>query len=109
MEEDKLRAFMDPWQRDISIYWRRGKRLVGDDLLEVEVTPGDHHRPTLYLSGRDAQQLMDDLWACGLRPTEGSGSAGAMSAVQEHLKDLRRLLFDDPRTKPPGEPLVAMT
>lgn len=40
-----------------------------------------------------AQVLMDDLWNCGIRPTEGAGTAGAMAATQEHLKDLRKLLF----------------
>lgn len=38
----------------------------------------------------NAQELMDALWSCGLRPSQGRGSAGAMDAVQEHLKDLRQ-------------------
>ena len=50
--------------------------------------------PTFILDNKAAQELMDDLWSCGLRPTEGTGSAGAMAAVQEHLADLRRLVFD---------------
>ena len=41
------------------------------------------------LSKTAAQQLMDDLWACGVRPTEGRGSAGQLVAVQEHLKDMK--------------------
>ena len=40
-----------------------------------------------------AQVLMDDLWSCGLRPTEGTGSAGSLKATQEHLEDLKTLLF----------------
>ncbi len=42
----------------------------------------------------EAQQLMDDLWQCGIRPTEGSGSAGAMAAQTRHLEDMRKLVFD---------------
>ena len=38
-----------------------------------------------------AQQLMDSLWQCGLRPSEGTGSAGAMRAVENHLKDMQDL------------------
>ena len=50
--------------------------------------------PTLSMDQDTAQKLMDGLWDCGLRPSEGSGSAGAMSAVQEHLKDMRKIAFN---------------
>jgi hypothetical protein len=39
-----------------------------------------------------AQRLMDSLWGCGLRPTEGSGSAGSLAATQAHLASLERIL-----------------
>jgi hypothetical protein len=52
--------------------------------------------PSFHLSIEGAQFLMDQLWQCGLRPSEGTGSAGAMAAVQEHLKDMRKLVFDKP-------------
>jgi hypothetical protein len=50
-------------------------------------------QPMLHLDIHQAQQFMDELWSCGLRPTEGTGSAGAMAATQAHLKDLQRLVF----------------
>lgn len=53
--------------------------------------------PTLSMRMEDAQQLIDELWQVGLRPTEGSGSAGALAATQRHLKDLQHLVF---KTKP---------
>jgi hypothetical protein len=37
--------------------------------------------------------LMDQLWNCGLRPTEGTGSAGALGATQKHLADLKEILY----------------
>jgi hypothetical protein len=37
------------------------------------------------------QKLMDDLWDCGLRPSEGTGSAGALAAVEKHLGDMRKI------------------
>ena len=50
----------------------------------------------IQLPRETAQQLMDALWQCGLRPSEGSGSAGALKATENHLKDMqdfsRRLL-----------------
>jgi hypothetical protein len=36
---------------------------------------------------------MDDLWEAGIRPTEGTGSAGALKATQDHLTDMRKIVF----------------
>lgn len=47
--------------------------------------------PLVNLSMGAAQQLMDELWTCGLRPTEGTGSAGSLAATQAHLADMRRI------------------
>ena len=50
--------------------------------------PGDG----LMLSIDAAQRLMDSLWNCGLRPTEGSGSAGSLAATQAHLSTVKEVL-----------------
>lgn len=47
--------------------------------------------PTLSLTNEQAQQLMDQLWICGLRPTEGTGSAGSLAATERHLEDMRKV------------------
>lgn len=47
--------------------------------------------PVMTLATESAQTLMDDLWRCGLRPSEGAGSAGALSATQKHLDDMRKI------------------
>lgn len=58
------------------------------------VEPGDLvTSPTFTLSINQAQQFMDELWSLGLRPTEGSGSAGSLAATERHLADVRALLF----------------
>ncbi len=54
---------------------------------------GDAVEPFLEIDKDEAQQLIDSLWDCGLRPSEGSGSAGAMLAVQKHLADMQRIVF----------------
>lgn len=51
----------------------------------------DYVPPTLSLSADEAQQLVDELWLCGVRPSEGTGSAGALAATQKHLDDMRTL------------------
>ncbi len=50
--------------------------------------------PTMSLEQESAQQLMDQLWHCGLRPSEGSGSAGSLAATERHLEDMRKLVFE---------------
>lgn len=40
-----------------------------------------------------AQELMDQLWQAGLRPSEGSGGAGSLAATERHLADMRALVF----------------
>lgn len=46
----------------------------------------------LRLNLTSAQQLMDELWHCGLRPSEGQGSAGQLAATQAHLKDMQGIV-----------------
>lgn len=56
-------------------------------------TPGMYHEPTAIINATAAQELMDSLWSAGVRPTEGSGSAGALAATQNHLKDMQKISF----------------
>ena len=57
--------------------------------------PGEIIRKYIELSATQAQQLMDELWDVGVRPTAGKGSAGQLEAVQAHLKDMQRLVFGE--------------
>jgi hypothetical protein len=47
--------------------------------------------PFLTLDADGAQSLMDELYAAGVRPTAGQGSAGQLDAVQRHLADMRAI------------------
>jgi hypothetical protein len=60
----------------------------------VKVEEGAIPPVAFRLSMVEAQALMDRLWMAGLRPTEGSGSAGALSATERHLKDMQTLVFE---------------
>jgi len=59
----------------------------------VEYDPANDVEPVVRMEVEEAQRLMDELWNCGLRPSEGSGSAGALAATQRHLDDMRKLVF----------------
>ncbi len=49
--------------------------------------------PTLSMNRTSGQLLMDELWKVGLRPSEGTGSAGSLAATQRHLEDMRAIAF----------------
>lgn len=69
-----------------------GNRYVISDVVMREIKGNEIEPDTpIVLSVTAAQELMDRLWQCGLRPTEGSGSAGALAAVEKHLHDLQNL------------------
>jgi len=63
------------------------------ELKWKEYKGGEMLTPSLSLDNSEAQELMDGLWQCGVRPTEGAGTAGSMAATKEHLKDLQRIAF----------------
>ncbi len=69
-----------------------GKRQVVTDLVVTIYDRGEILPVTpITLRYETAQKLMDELWNCGLRPSEGSGSAGALLATQDHLRDMQDL------------------
>ena len=91
-EKLKARAASGPWWHGIDILFRHGNA-VGEPLTMKEGEPGEMVEPTVRLEREQAQVLMDDLWACGIRPTEGMGSAGSLRATEKHLKDMRTIAF----------------
>jgi len=91
-----------PWHHNINFYLaeiRDGRFYAYVTELVMfhpdEKNMGEIVNPSFSLSPEDAQALMDDLWNCGLRPSEGTGSAGALAATQKHLEDMRKLVFKD--------------
>ena len=72
---------------------RRKYISVADPVTMHEHAEGDLIEPTFRLAKEEAQSLMDDLWHNGLRPTEGTGSAGSLKATQDHLGDMRKIAF----------------
>jgi hypothetical protein len=84
--------------RGIEIYFYErlpsGKVAIMTDMQFTEAEPmaaADIH--PIVVSYETAQELIDSLWTCGLRPSEGTGSAGSLKAAENHLKDLQTLSF----------------
>lgn len=93
----EIRTHLNPWQDHLQILIREkhssGRVSIADKLTMHEQEEGTITEPTMDLSPQAAQVLMDDLWASGIRPTEGSGSAGALRATEKHLADMRSIVF----------------
>jgi hypothetical protein len=69
----------------------------------VARTRDTHYEPHPWVTlDRDsAQRLMDELWSVGLRPSEGTGSAGALAATERHLQDMRTIALQTLAALPP--------
>lgn len=92
----KLMARKSPWSDSVDLLaWHdspTGVSSIGLPLSMRQVEQGEYvEHPTVRLNTSEAQKLMDELWDCGLRPSEGSGSAGALAATQRHLEDMRTI------------------
>lgn len=69
-------------------------RLIGAPVEMVEFNnDGRSQEPTFRLDPDAAQELMDALWDCGIRPGQAAGSAGQLDATQKHLDDMRAIAF----------------
>ena len=93
MEENqlKIRAVSAPWNTGVDFLIRCGNA-VAEPIIMTK-SNDIISQPTFSLYIEQAQLLMDDLWMAGLRPTEGTGSAGSLAATQKHLEDMRTLVF----------------
>lgn len=70
-------------------------RWVASPLCMTQITPemeGSIMYPAMVLTKEAAQNLMDELWNSGVRPSNGAGSVGELAATQAHLKDMREMV-----------------
>ena len=93
----EIMARREDWSGGVSIYMRQ-KTVGQGSMFAAPVTmvhrePGLALEPMMRIEIHTAQNLIDELWKCGLRPTEGTGSAGSLKATESHLADMRRIAF----------------
>ncbi|HTI72907.1 MAG TPA: hypothetical protein VMF06_23240 [Candidatus Limnocylindria bacterium] len=87
------------WSENIHLHVIRTgskERSIGLPVTFVPLDEGMaayHQPPTVTIDSTAAQSLMDGLWECGFRPAQGSGSAGSLAATQNHLADMRAIVF----------------
>ena len=94
--ETLIRAQRELWNDTIAIHMAERKPFglfVAQAVTFTEQPEGSFYEPFLRLQLEDAQRLMDELWDCGLRPSEGAGSSGSLKATERHLADMQRIAF----------------
>jgi hypothetical protein len=94
---NRFYARKEPWSDNIEL---RGFQTVMREtfvFINVEMkhhTQGEVTSPFMSLQPEEGQQLIDELYAVGLRPSQERGSAGQLDAVKFHLEDMRKLVFN---------------
>ncbi len=94
----KIKPFAElrPYNQQIDFWFAtEDKGTVAEPLVFKKHDEALMVQPTMSMKTEDAQLLMDELWRCGLRPSEGTGSAGALAATERHLKDMQKLVFGE--------------
>ena len=70
-----------------------GEKSVVIPTVELQTMASGEMLPEfMALSFKESQNLMDELFACGVRPSEGGDASGVVAAKNEHLEDLRTQL-----------------
>lgn len=64
------------------------------ELVDLKDGQQEPMESQLVMTGQDVQVLVDQLYSLGFRPTEAMGSAGQLDAVNAHLQDMRKLVFE---------------
>ena len=80
------------WSELVNVYLRDGNQFATAITWEP-IPTGLTTPPVATMTPTEAQELMDNLWRCGFRPTEGKGSAGQLAATDRHLQDMRAIAF----------------
>ena len=78
------------------LYPKRGDKIcVVKEIKWEETEPGMKfsERP-IMVDETAAQQLIDSLWNCGLRPTNVKIEVGKLEATNNHLRDMRTIIFE---------------
>jgi hypothetical protein len=91
----RLRAVSAPWWNGVEFLLaeRDGEHFAVGNVVMTDANPNHVTQPTFRLDLDNAQVLMDDLWACGVRPSRDVHNPGELQATQAHLKDMQQLTW----------------
>lgn len=81
------------WRLYVRDYDRDAKQVhCYTDKGRVPVGANDPMQPLAQLTHAMAQELLDNLWRGGVRPTEQAPTEGCLAAMQAHIDTLREAM-----------------
>jgi len=77
---------------------------VSNDMEAKWVEKGefDAIEPSAYLTETEAQVLLDSLYSTGLRPSDGTDNTHVIAKMNDHLQDMRQLVFSKSKVEKPS-------
>lgn len=98
--EKKILVARDEWRREVKLCYLEildGKRSIARSMVMEPLERGQAGGEFVSIDEQTAQGLFDQLWELGFRPADGTGNGGHIKALNDHLGDMRALVF---KTKP---------
>jgi hypothetical protein len=104
-EVDEWRVEREVWGNQYAFRFgtmqRGGAWAIATDINMEGIAAGAYTPPFLRCEVGAAQQLLDELWRTGLRPSNPLEAAtlnitGEVVAQRLHIADLQRIIFEDP-------------
>ena len=91
----RIKARSELWNDaiDVLMFVDDGQRSVVTELKLEPIKDGTYCSPSFSLTPQEAQEMMNELWACGIRPHNGQGGPAQVEAMRDHLRDLQRVVF----------------
>ena len=87
-------TFLDPYKFGLYIFRKGDMGMDSKYLSKAEWEPADPTAfdppPLISFNNNRVQELFNELWQLGFRPSQGTEPT---QAVQAHLEDMRKLVF----------------
>lgn len=80
---------------DYALYAKEGDGIMLPVQFEKREMYAALGEPALSMSHENCQDLFNELWRLGFKPTDGTGNAGHLDAIKYHLEDMRELVFEN--------------
>ena len=98
---DEIFIHQQPWNRNIAVLVKRTiltgeggqQHLTASGFKDVKAFY-EPDEPTIAIDADAAQQLVDALWFAGFRPQVSSSVNSELAAKDNHIHDLRALVFE---------------
>lgn len=71
------------------------KRFYATSITFEEIRRGEMIPSLLNMQPEEAQELMDALFAAGVRPSREFGQSSQIESIKFHLEDMRKLVFSE--------------